>query len=54
MSDQVSRALLYALLLLLPLSALAARRLPMRKLVGYALAWVAIFTIGALVLAYFT
>ena len=45
MSDQVGDALIYALLLILPLSALAARRLPLGTTVRYALAWVAIFAV---------
>ncbi|SEK37873.1 aspartyl protease family protein [Sphingomonas palmae] len=49
MSGHVGQALLYALLLVLPLSALAARRLPMNTLVLYAGAWMAIFG-GAFVL----
>jgi aspartyl protease family protein len=42
------------LLLVLPLSALAARRLPARQWVPMALAWIAIFAIGWLLIAYFT
>ncbi|WP_188659475.1 hypothetical protein [Sphingomonas metalli] len=42
------------LLLILPLSALAARRLPARQWVPMALAWIAIFALGWLLVAYFT
>lgn len=48
-SGHVGQALLYALLLVLPLSALAARRLPTRTVLLYAGAWVVIFG-GAFVL----
>lgn len=40
---------LYALLLILPLSALLARRLPVATTVKMALAWIAIFAAGYLV-----
>lgn len=51
MSGQV---LFYALALLLPLSALIARRPPAREVVKYALAWIAIFGLGFLLYTSFT
>lgn len=54
MNDQVGQALIYAVLLILPLSALAARRLPMATTLKYALAWAAIFGVGVLFVASFT
>ncbi len=54
MNDQVGQALIYAVLLILPLSALAARRLPMATTLKYALAWAAIFGVGVLLVASFT
>lgn len=42
----LGQTLFYALLLLLPLSALAARRLPMATVMRYAIAWIVIFAIG--------
>jgi aspartyl protease family protein len=47
-SDETGYALIYALLILLPVSALVARRLPLSTVVKYALAWVAIFGVGLL------
>lgn len=37
------QALFYGLLLVLPLSALAARRVPIATVVRYAIAWIVIF-----------
>ena len=54
MSDDVGQALIYALLLILPLSALATRRLPLSTTVRYALAWGAIFLLATIVVANFT
>ena len=48
MSDQTGNALIYALLLILPLSALLARRVPIGKSLRMALAWIAIFIVGLL------
>lgn len=45
MSDRTEDVIFYALTLLLPLSALVARRLPVRDTVKMALAWVAIFVL---------
>ena len=42
------------LMLVLPVSALAARRMPSATVVKYAAAWLAIFGIGFLMLRYFT
>jgi aspartyl protease family protein len=42
------QALFYLLLLILPLSSLLARRIPLRSVLGMALAWIAIFAVGLL------
>jgi aspartyl protease family protein len=54
MSDTIGQALIYALILILPLSALAARRLPIATTLRYVIAWVAIFVVGVLIAASFT
>lgn len=41
----------YALLLLLPLSALAARRIPLTSLIKMAAAWIIIFGLAALIIS---
>ena len=51
MTDQSFDIFFYLLLLVLPLSALAARRLPMKDSFKMALAWVAIFGV-AFILVY--
>ena len=43
MNDQSGDVIFYALLLILPVSALMARRLPIGEMFKMALAWVAIF-----------
>ncbi|MEO7692206.1 MAG: hypothetical protein ABIS51_23170 [Sphingomonas sp.] len=43
MNDQSADVLFYALVLILPISALLARRIPMKDSFKMALAWVAIF-----------
>ncbi|MCM8731411.1 TIGR02281 family clan AA aspartic protease [Hephaestia sp. GCM10023244] len=49
MNDATSQnALFYALCLILPLSALLARRLPIRHVAKMAIAWIAIFALGLL------
>ena len=50
MTDDLANALLLALALLLPLSALAARRLEWSTTAKMALAWAAIFAVGYLLL----
>jgi len=45
MNDRSADFLYYALWLILPISALAARRIPMKDSLKMALAWVAIFSI---------
>jgi len=45
MNDRSADILYYALWLILPISALAARRIPMKDTLKMALAWVAIFGI---------
>ena len=51
MSDQAGYAIFYALLLVLPLSALIARRLPLSRVAVMALAWIGIFAVGLLIVA---
>ncbi len=51
MSDTVFQALSYGLLLVLPLSALAARRVAPAVVVRYAAAWFAIFGVGLLLVS---
>jgi aspartyl protease family protein len=51
MSDQTGNAIFYALLLILPLSALFARRLPLGRVAVMALAWIGIFATGLLIVA---
>ena len=51
MTDQSFDIFFYLLLLVLPISALAARRLPMKDSFKMALAWVAIFGV-AFILVY--
>jgi len=51
MSGQTGNAIFYALLLILPLSALVARRMPLRRVAVMALAWVGIFATGLLIVA---
>ena len=48
MSDDGASILLYALLLLLPLSALVARRVPIGSTLKMAAAWIGIFLVGLL------
>lgn len=50
----VAQALILLLVLALPLAALIARRLPMQTMLIYGAAWVAVFTIGWLIVARFT
>jgi aspartyl protease family protein len=47
-SDTVIQALFYGLLLVLPVSALAARRVPVATVMRYAVAWIVIFGVGLL------
>ena len=51
MSDQTGNAIFYALLLILPLSALFARRMPLGRVAVMALAWIGIFATGLVVVA---
>lgn len=51
MSDQTGQAMIYALMLVLPLSALLARRVPIATTLKMALAWVAIFVVGLVLVA---
>ncbi|VVT07714.1 conserved hypothetical protein [Sphingomonas sp. EC-HK361] len=51
MNDQTGQAMIYALMLILPLSALLARRVPIGATVKMALAWLAIFVVGLLLVA---
>ena len=47
--DRAAQFALYAAMLILPLSALAARRLPMKPMLNMVLAWIAIFVVGLLI-----
>ncbi|MGU3391379.1 retropepsin-like aspartic protease family protein [Sphingomonas sp. M1A8_2b] len=47
--DRAAQFALYAIMLILPLSALAARRLPVEPMLKMVLAWIAIFTVGVLI-----
>ncbi|MEO5937609.1 MAG: TIGR02281 family clan AA aspartic protease [Sphingomonas sp.] len=51
MSNQTGNAIFYALLLILPLSALFARRMPLGRVAVMALAWIGIFATGLLIVA---
>lgn len=51
MSDQTGNAIFYALLLILPLSALFARRMPLGRVTLMALAWIGIFATGLVIVA---
>jgi aspartyl protease family protein len=51
MSNQTGNAIFYALLLILPLSALFARRLPLGRVAIMALAWIGIFATGLVIVA---
>lgn len=51
MSDRVFQALFIGLLLVLPISALAARRVPGSTLIRYAAAWVLVFGVALLVVS---
>ena len=51
MSDQAGNAIFYALLVILPLSALFARRMPLGRVAVMALAWIGIFATGLLIVA---
>lgn len=50
-TDRVMDFVYYGLILLLPLSALAARRIPLRQAAKMALIWVSIFAAGYLIVA---
>lgn len=50
----VAQALILLLVLMLPVSALMSRRLPARTVIVYAIAWIAIFGIGWIILRSFT
>ena len=54
MNDQAPSVLLFALALLLPLSSLLARRIPMGQLARMALAWVGIFAVGLVLVTAYT
>ena len=47
--DRAADVVMYALFLILPLSALLARRVPLKRTLAMALAWVAIFAVGLLI-----
>lgn len=48
MSDTLGQAMILALMLVLPLGALAARRPPMAQILRYVAAWAAVFGVGLL------
>ena len=50
-SDRAADMLLYAAMLVLPLSALAARRLPLSQTIKMAAAWGGIFAVGLLIVS---
>jgi aspartyl protease family protein len=50
-SDQTGNAIFYALLLILPLSALFVRRMPLGRVALMALAWIGIFATGLVIVA---
>ena len=54
MSDRAGTALILLLVLVLPLSALVARRVPGRTLLRYALAWSGVFLALFLIVALVT
>ena len=47
--DRAAQFALYEVMLILPLTALVARRLPMKLVLKMALAWVGIFAVGLLI-----
>ena len=52
MNGQTGNAIFYALLLILPLSALFARRMPLGRVAVMALAWVGIIATGLVIVAF--
>lgn len=54
MSGHAGQLLVYAVLLVLSLSALLARKLPFATVMRYAAAWVAIFGLGYVLIALLT
>ncbi|MEH3047580.1 hypothetical protein [Sphingomonas adhaesiva] len=50
----VAQALILLLVLILPLSALLARRMPVRTVIVYAMAWIGVFALGWLIASNFT
>ena len=54
MNDATARALILAVMLILPVSALVARRMPLSTTLKYALAWIAVFVLGYFLLSSFT
>jgi aspartyl protease family protein len=53
-NDTTMRAMILALMLILPLSALVARRMPLSRTVMLVLIWVAIFGVAYGIIALFT
>ncbi|WP_375420675.1 TIGR02281 family clan AA aspartic protease [uncultured Sphingomonas sp.] len=49
--DRVADIVMYALFLILPVSALLARRVPLKRTMAMALAWVAVFAVGLLIVS---
>lgn len=54
MTDTILQSLVLMLLLVLPVGALAARRMPWRVVARYAAAWVGVFVLLFLVVRLFT
>lgn len=54
MNDTTMRAMILALMLILPLSALVARRMPLSRTVMLVLIWVAIFGVAYGIVGLFT
>lgn len=52
MNGQIGNAIFYALLLILPLSALFARRMPLGRVAVMSLAWIGIFATGLAIVAF--
>lgn len=46
--------MILAIMLILPISALATRRMPLAQLARYAAAWLTIFLVGLLIASLFT
>lgn len=54
MSDTAGQAMILALMLILPVSALVAQRLPLSRMMKYAAMWMAVFGVGLVLARLFT